>query len=232
MTGEIHILLGLTGSVASIKARNIVDELNKVTFGESTEVKVKVIATESAKHFLEREDDIGDDGSADEAIEILDDAKEWNSWQKRGDPVLHIDLVKWADILLIAPCDALTLSKLANGHCDNLLTCVAQAWDFASKKAIVICPSMNTKMWEHPATQKNLKTVFSYGVQVIPPISKTLMCGDTGIGPMEEPVKIAKAVKEILEDQTETKCRLSSHMSLMVAFGVIVLLLSRYGIKK
>ena len=112
MTIEFNILLGLTGSVASIKAQKIIERLEELTFLESDlKVKVRVIATEAAKHFLEREQALGKD------TEVMDDAKEWSSWSKRGDPVLHIDLVKWADLFLIAPCDALTLSKMANGNC-------------------------------------------------------------------------------------------------------------------
>lgn len=71
--------------------------------------------------------------------------------------MLHIDLSKWADVFVIAPLDALTLSKLAHGHCDNLLTCCFMAWDFKNvDKLVVLCPSMNTKMWQNPATKTNL----------------------------------------------------------------------------
>jgi len=64
--------------------------------------------------------------------------------------VLHIDLAKWADIFVIAPCSANTLAKLAYGICDNLLTSVARAWD--ADRPLVIAPAMNTHMWTHPHT--------------------------------------------------------------------------------
>lgn len=63
-------------------------------------------------------------------IEVFTDENEWSTWQKRGDPVLHIELRKWADMILIAPLSANTMAKIVNGICDNLLTCVMRAWDF------------------------------------------------------------------------------------------------------
>lgn len=95
------------------------------------------------------------------------DEEEWEQWKKRGDIVLHIELRKWADCLLIAPLSANTLAKISTGICDNLLTQVCRAWDMEIhkagharvgllKKPIVACPSMNTMMWEHPITAKQL----------------------------------------------------------------------------
>lgn len=102
---EIHILLGVTGSVATIKANQVAISLRNA-FKDYT-VTIKIITTDRSRHFLP--DDINN--SVDE---LLRDEDEWQ-WQKRGDPVLHIELVKWADIFLIAPLDALTTSKIANG---------------------------------------------------------------------------------------------------------------------
>lgn len=85
-------------------------------------------------------------------LQVLKDEDEWSCWSKREDPVLHIDLRKWADVLLVAPLSANTLAKLANGLCDNLLTCVARAWDFS--RPLLVAPAMNTLMWESPFTAK------------------------------------------------------------------------------
>ena len=123
------------------------------------------------------------------------------------------ELTKWADIFVVAPADALTISKLAHGHCDNLLTCALLAWpmeassEFAGEpaKPLVLCPSMNTKMWAHPATTHNLKLVRSYGAEIVGPISKRLMCGDVGAGAMEEPERIAKAVEGIARRERKGK---------------------------
>lgn len=101
--------------------------------------------------------------------DVFDDRDEWSMWQNRGDPVLHIgnsvfqiqsnviELRKWADALLIAPLDANTLAKIANGLCDNLLTSVVRAWDF--DKPLYFAPAMNTAMWENPLTYQHMKTL-------------------------------------------------------------------------
>ncbi|KAJ1910997.1 putative phosphopantothenoylcysteine decarboxylase [Tieghemiomyces parasiticus] len=122
-----------------------------------------------------------------------------NTWKGKGDPVIHIDLRKWADILVVVPLDANTLAKVANGLCDNLLTCVLRAWDFT--KPCVVCPAMNTHMWDHPFTGKHLRVlVDELHFRVIPPISKLLACGDLGIGAMAEPVDIMAKVTEIIRE--------------------------------
>ena len=83
-------------------------------------------------------------------LNFASDALEWEAWQGRGDPVLHIELRKWAELMVIAPLSANSLAKLAGGLCDNLLTCTARAWD--TKKPLLFCPAMNTLMYEHPLT--------------------------------------------------------------------------------
>lgn len=124
--------------------------------------------------------------------EVLLDEHEWQMWKNRGDPILHIDLVKWADLFLIAPLDANTLGKISSGMCDNLLTCVARAWDM--DKPLLFCPAMNTKMYLHPLTRKQIDELKGFGYFEVPAISKTLMCGDTGIGAMAEPSVIAQKI--------------------------------------
>lgn len=76
------------------------------------------------------------------------------------------------------------------GICDNLLLCIARAWDL--KKPLLFCPAMNTRMYEHPLTREQINKLTSWGYHEIPCISKTLMCGDTGIGAMAEIETIAK----------------------------------------
>ena len=90
-------------------------------------------------------------------LKIAGDTLEWESWKGRGDPVLHIELRRWADILLIAPLSANSLAKIASGLCDNLLTCVIRAWDV--NKPLFFCPAMNTLMYEHPMTAKQIATL-------------------------------------------------------------------------
>uniref|UniRef100_A0A8C6SEW5 Phosphopantothenoylcysteine decarboxylase n=1 Tax=Neogobius melanostomus TaxID=47308 RepID=A0A8C6SEW5_9GOBI len=99
-------------------------------------------------------------------------------WTQRSDPVLHIELRRWAHLFVIAPLDANTLAKIANGICDNLLTCVVRAWD--TSRPLLFCPAMNTAMWNHPITAEHVSRLQTFGYKEIPCISKKLVCGDEG----------------------------------------------------
>lgn len=79
------------------------------------------------------------------------------------------------------------------GICDNLLTCTTRAW--SPSKPLLVCPAMNTRMWEHPVTGQQLALLSRWGHRVIPPITKTLMCGETGVGAMAEVDTIVQEVK-------------------------------------
>lgn len=129
---------------------------------------------------------------------MLSDKDEWEMWSRRGDPVLHIELRRWADLLLIAPLDANTLAKIANGLCDNLLTCVVRAWD--STRPLLFAPAMNTYMWEHPITEKHVLTLKDFGYQEVPCVSKVLVCGDQGLGAMAEVKTLVSAVEIALRE--------------------------------
>lgn len=199
------LLLGLTGSVATIKAAELVTKL-------APHFRVKVILTAAAKHFA-RAEDIPlppEDVHADE--------DEWRSWRGKGDPVLHIELRRWADVLLVAPCSANTLAKFANGMCDNLLTCVFRAWDFtAETKRVLIAPAMNTAMFESPFTRKHADAIAEAGgavrvdtrweggsLRIVPTVVKTLACGDVGDGAMAE---VDDIVREACEAAAEGRAR-------------------------
>lgn len=105
-------------------------------------------------------------------------------------------LRKWADLLLIAPLSANTLAKLAGGHADNLLTCVARAWTFS--KPLLLAPAMNTAMWEHPITAVHLGVLAAWGARTVMPVVKLLACGDEGRGAMASVADIVRAVQEAL----------------------------------
>ncbi|XP_059952969.1 phosphopantothenoylcysteine decarboxylase isoform X2 [Mesoplodon densirostris] len=117
-------------------------------------------------------------------------------WKCRSDPVLHIDLRRWADLMLVAPLDANTMGKVASGICDNLLTCVIRAWD--RSKPLLFCPAMNTAMWEHPITEQQVGQLKAFGYVEIPCVAKKLVCGDQGLGAMAEVGTIVDKVKEVL----------------------------------
>ncbi|XP_018019346.1 uncharacterized protein LOC108675828 [Hyalella azteca] len=126
-------------------------------------------------------------------LTLTGDEMEWRAWKGRGDPVLHIQLRRWADVFVIAPLSANTLAKLANGLCDNLLTSVARAWDPC--KPLLFCPAMNTFMYEHPLTARHISTLKDFGYTEVPAISKRLMCGDEGSGAMAEVADVVAAIK-------------------------------------
>jgi len=132
-------------------------------------------------------------------IGVWTDEDEWGHWKENGDPIPHIDLMKWADILLIAPLSANTLAKIAGGFADNLVTCILRAWPVANiaAKPVFVAPAMNTHMWDHPLTTKHLNVLRDeLHFHIIPPIPKVLACGDFGNGAMEELVNIAKIIKQ------------------------------------
>ncbi|KAM8891151.1 phosphopantothenoylcysteine decarboxylase isoform 2-T2 [Spinachia spinachia] len=123
-------------------------------------------------------------------------------WTQRTDPVLHIELRRWADLLVIAPLDANTLGKIANGICDNLLTCVVRAWD--TRRPLLFCPAMNTAMWQHPITAQQVSKLTEFGYVDVPCISKKLVCGDEGKGAMAEVSTIVSVVNQYLQKPDET----------------------------
>ncbi|KAJ9586199.1 hypothetical protein L9F63_020157 [Diploptera punctata] len=186
---EKHVLIGCTGSVATIKLPLLLNKIFEKENDLPWKIKVKIVVSEHAKHFYTVSD-------VPTNVPIYCDQDEWSSWTNRGDPVLHIDLSKWADVFVIAPLDANTLAKLAQGLCDNLVTCVARAWD--TSKPLLFCPAMNTRMWEHPITATHIETLKSWGYKEVPCISKTLMCGDTGLGAMAEVPTIIEHIYSVL----------------------------------
>lgn len=180
-----NILIGCTGSVATIKLPILAEKLLNLS---GFEVDVHVMVTEHARHFFSQTDLPG-------TVTMHTDHEEWTSWQGRGDPVLHIELGKWADLLIIAPLDANSLAKMATGLCDNLLLCTVRAWD--PSKPLLFCPAMNTRMWQHPITESQISTLKSWGYREVPCIPKTLMCGDTGLGAMAEVDTIVETIREV-----------------------------------
>ncbi|XP_063170043.1 phosphopantothenoylcysteine decarboxylase isoform X2 [Candoia aspera] len=179
---NVRILVGVTGSVAALKLPLLVAELLKIPG-----LEVQVVTTENAKHFYNPEEI---------PVRIYSDSDEWQLWKTRTDPVLHIDLRRWADLLLVAPLDANTLAKIASGICDNLLTCVIRAWDV--NKPLFFCPAMNTFMWEHPITTRQVEQLKEFGYAEIPCIVKKLVCGDEGQGAMAEISTIVEKTKVVL----------------------------------
>ncbi|KAK5094696.1 hypothetical protein LTR70_003914 [Exophiala xenobiotica] len=207
--GKVHILLAASGSVATIKLPLIAKAL-----ANHKNVSVRIVVTESAKNFLQGQAEEQPSLEAlakDEHIDgIYFDEDEWSKPWVRGDKILHIELRRWAHVMVVAPLSANSMAKMANGISDNLLTSVIRAWDTTGmidmrKKHIMIAPAMNTAMWRHPITKKQLKTIAQdwtaddeSSVILLKPMEKELACGDTGDGAMMDWKQIVGRVKEHL----------------------------------
>ncbi|XP_076103874.1 phosphopantothenoylcysteine decarboxylase-like [Mytilus galloprovincialis] len=181
--GGRKVLIGCTGSVAAIKVPILVQELVNI----DDQLEIKVVATEKALNFFDHKS---------LQIPVLTEADEWKDWKTVSDPILHIELRRWADLMVIAPLDANTLAKLTHGICDNLLTCVIRAWDL--KRPLLFAPAMNTHMWNHPLTSQQIDKLKSFGYKEIPCIRKKLACGDDGFGAMAEVSTIVTKIMDIV----------------------------------
>jgi len=203
-----RVLLGVTGSVAALKTPALVDALLQAGH------EVRVVATQASLYFFDPAE------LTSRAVPLFRDQDEWPGERyQRDDPVLHIELRRWADLLLIAPLDANTLAKLAVGLSDNCLTCVVRAWE--ASRPILLAPAMNTLMWEHPLTRRHLQSLMDNEVstqevdeliatlnaqpgpyRIVPPISKRLACGEVGVGAMAELDAIVAAVQQTLQERS------------------------------
>jgi phosphopantothenoylcysteine decarboxylase/phosphopantothenate--cysteine ligase len=113
----------------------------------------------------------------------------------------HIALSRWADVIIVAPATANTISKLASGNAEDLASTVI----LASNKQVYLAPAMNVRMWEHQSTKDNLKTLKNYGYKVIGPITGDMACGEYGEGKMSEPIEIFKEIQNFVEYRKENK---------------------------
>lgn len=172
------IILGVSGSIAAYKSLQLVRLLVKSGH------EVKVIMTDAATHFVSALS-FATLSRHDVSTQLIDNDT-WNN---------HVDLGLWADAMIIAPATATTLSKLANGLCDNMLV----ATYLSAKCPVYIAPAMDLDMWKHPSTRDNIKKLVSYGNQVIPVGHGELASGLIGAGRMAEPEDIVDFLHESLQ---------------------------------
>ena len=174
-----NILLCVTGGIAAYKAAEIIRLFKK------DGADVRVIMTESAKEFITPLTLQAVSGN-----EIHDSLLDLKAESAMG----HIELAKWADIILIAPCTAESMAKIVHGRADDLMGAVI----LASKASIYIAPAMNTTMWLDKGTQANYQTLLSRGINLIGPDKGEQACGDIGPGRLVEPDKIINLIKSHL----------------------------------
>ena len=171
-----NILLGVTGGIAAYKSAEIIRLFKKLG------ADVRVVMTESAKEFITPLTLQAISGN-----EIHDSLLNTEAEAAMG----HIELAKWADIILIAPCTAETISKITHGRADDLMGALI----LASKADIFIAPAMNMNMWLDDSTQQNYKTLSSRGISFIGPAEGEQACGDIGPGRMVEPENIIELIR-------------------------------------
>lgn len=275
---KVHILLAASGSVATIKIPVVIRELAELN-PNTPPISIRLIITKPAARFLTGQTDEQpnyEDLASFPCVDgVYTDDVEWSVPWARGNKILHIELRRWADIMVVAPLSANTLAKVVGGMSDNLLLSTMRAWDVfgnfdarhaiefkkktlffgnrspdfeklldvdglaipAEKKAksgdlagqmdglaigessdtkkkakaygrkrILVAPSMNPAMWEHPVTKKHIDVLegeWGVGVEngwieVLRPINKTVACGDSGTGAMMEANDIVKRIWELV----------------------------------
>lgn len=182
------IIIGITGSVAAIRLPEIVEK-----FSETKKFEIVVVITKYGKFFTDTKIKDYKEFSEKYNIKIYFDNDEFDLYSKDESRVLHIELRKWADAIILAPLTANTLGKITNGLCDNLLTSIVRAWDF-NKKGF-FCLAMNTLMYENFITEKQIKILLNeFHFIQIPSKVKKLKCGDYGIGGIADTDDIIKIV--------------------------------------
>ena len=180
LTGK-HILLVITGGVAAFKALDLIRRLRE------RGVQVTPVMTASAAEFVTPLS-----VSALSGTKVFRELFDLTAEAEMG----HIELSRAADLIVVAPATANIMAKMAGGICDDLATTLLLATD----KDVMIAPSMNVRMWDHPATQRNLAVLKDDGVQVVGPNEGDMACGEYGPGRMAEPLEIVAAIEGYFAD--------------------------------
>ncbi|RQO31524.1 bifunctional phosphopantothenoylcysteine decarboxylase/phosphopantothenate--cysteine ligase CoaBC [Taibaiella sp. KBW10] len=172
------IILAVTGSIAAYKTPELVRQLVKQG------AEVQVLMTPAAADFV-----------SPLALSTVSKKPVFNSVSNNDQWHNHVHLGRWADVLLIAPCSANTLAKMANGLCDNMV----QAVYLSATCPVLIAPAMDEDMWLHPATEANVKKVAAYGNQIIAPEHGELASGIIGAGRMADPEHIVQFIADFFK---------------------------------
>jgi phosphopantothenoylcysteine decarboxylase/phosphopantothenate--cysteine ligase len=177
LTPKIRILLGVTGGIAAYKSPDLVRRLME------RGADVQVVMTRAAERFVS--------GMSFQAVSGRPTRSDL--WDGTAEAAMgHIELARWAQMVLIAPASADFIARLAGGRADDLLATLC----LATEAPIVIAPAMNRVMWANKATQANVEILMSRGMRFLGPASGNQACGEVGAGRMWEPVKLAESVLE------------------------------------
>ena len=189
-----NILLCVTGGIAAYKAAEL------VRLFKTANASVRVLMTQGAQEFitpLTMQALSGD--------KVHTDLLSTEAEAAMG----HIELAKWSDLIVVAPCSANSLSKLAEGRGDDLFSAVC----LASESDLFVAPAMNQAMWKDMRTQKNLKRIIKFGAKIIGPVSGEQACGDIGEGRMTEPKDIFSEI------ENEIECGLLTGRKVLITAG-------------
>ena len=180
------ILLVICGGISAYKSLEIIRGLKK------RKVQIKTILTKSAKEFVTplSVSSLSQEKVYDDIFNIENESE-----------MDHISLSRWADLILVAPATANTISKLSSGLSDDLASTVI----LASDKEVYLSPAMNVRMWEHPSTKDNLQKLKNYGYKIIGPEIGDMACGEFGKGKMTEPDEIIKEVEIYFNNKVKNK---------------------------
>ena len=180
------ILFIICGGIAAYKS------LETIRLFKKKNAEIKTILTKSAKEFV-----------TSLSIASLSQGKVYDDLfsVENETEMDHIALSRWADVIIVAPVTANTISKLSQGSSEDLASTVI----LASNKQIFLAPAMNVRMWEHISTKNNLKTLKGYGYKVIGPIIGDMACGEYGDGKMSDPLDIFHTINTFLSDQINSK---------------------------
>ncbi|MDC3119570.1 bifunctional phosphopantothenoylcysteine decarboxylase/phosphopantothenate--cysteine ligase CoaBC [Candidatus Pelagibacter sp.] len=180
------ILFIICGGISAYKS------LETIRLFKKSGTVIKTILTESAKEFV-----------TPLSITALSQGKVYSKLfsVENENEMDHISLSRWADVILIAPATANTISKLAQGTTDDLASTVV----LASDKNIYLAPAMNVRMWEHQTTKKNLKQLKDIGYNLIGPEIGDMACGEYGEGKMSDPIKIVEEINQFFLNKKRNK---------------------------
>jgi phosphopantothenoylcysteine decarboxylase/phosphopantothenate--cysteine ligase len=185
LTGK-KIILAITGSIAAYKTPHLVRLLVKAG------AEVRVITTPAATHFVSSL--ALATVSKNPVHSNVSDNSAWNN---------HVEMGLWADALLVAPCSANTLAKMAHGICDNLVCAVY----LSTKSPVLVAPAMDEDMWLHPSIKRNIDIIQSYGNTLIPVAYGELASGLIGEGRMLEPEEILSFLEKFLQKKTNNSSK-------------------------
>ena len=199
MSLDANILLGISGGIGAYKTPTLVRELGRLG------ARCRTVLTRAAHEFVTP--------ASLQAVSGFEVRSE--TFDRSAEAAMsHIELARWADLILIAPATAHLMARLAHGFADDLLTTIV----LASEAPVVLAPAMNMHMWSHPATRENTKRLEALGYHILGPEDGEQACGDEGPGRLVAPEILAAEVASLFAGQSQRQGPLA-HRKVLVTAG-------------